>query len=271
MSSTPGGTGVHVIPVEQVLTANLAALLRSGQVHAARRSVDATAARHPEDAAGVDLSAPEKRRQVGGQYLFDRNHVDAGAAGLPGPYVHEAGRDRRNLDHGEAPMALVVGDQRDDVDREIGGRGPRTFRRDDEWREHRDDVVAEHGGRRRPLEVPELTPFAQLQSHLRKRLPQVRQRRALPVEQRVGVISNGLVVVPGQLKELVDKAADIGQDPQPFRRCGGVVLRQREPPAGAIETAGVLVKVPGLLDICDRALCRNRGLHGHRPKVRRRS
>jgi polyphosphate kinase len=33
-SRQPGGTGVHVIPVEQVLTANLAALLRSGQVHA---------------------------------------------------------------------------------------------------------------------------------------------------------------------------------------------------------------------------------------------
>jgi hypothetical protein len=47
------------------------------------------------------------------------------------------------------------------------------------------------------------------------------------------------------LEELVEEATDLGQDPEALWNRDVVVLREREPPPGAVQAAGVLVEITG--------------------------
>jgi len=93
---------------------------------------------------------------------------------------------------------------------------------------------------------------------------------ALATEQVLDPVPYGVAGRPGQLEELVEEPADVGQYSDALGQRGIVILGERETTAGTIQTAGVFVEVARApLDLGHGAPYCQRGLQGHRPTLRR--
>ncbi len=125
-----------------------------------------------------------------------------------------------------------------------------------------------HGGHRQPVVVAQLGPVAQLDAGLGQLGSQSLEGVALAHEEALAPQPHLLPaagnrrhpeVRPGQLEELVEEPAHVGQHPNPLREGGLVVVRERESTPGAVEAAGVLIEVARLpAGLCHGPSCCNR-------------
>ncbi len=234
--------------------------------------------RDPEDRAGLDVFAREERRDMGLHDSFHRNDAHARPAGA-GPEPHEAAHHRGQLDGPEAtpPGGIMHADGQ--VEREVGGRRQRPARIGHERDEHRQQPVAEDAFRRRAVLVVEFVPVAQLDAGVGDVTPQPLERFVLAVEEPLHALSHELSPAgdhrrgphlrSGELEELVEETAHVGEHCDPLVHGRTVIGRERESSRRRVETAGVFVEVATALDLSHRATNCNRGLQGHQSTLRR--
>ncbi len=234
--------------------------------------LDVGVAGDPEDVERLDLHAREEQIEVRRNHLLDGHEAPAARD------LEKARQERRHLDASEAGLAgQRIARDHGQVEREVGDVRERMRRIDGERRQHREDPVLEHLGQLGVLRRLELVPVDDPHTRGAELLAQIggedaggtdRQlldaradgvellTRAEPVRRGRGQPGRRLLPEPGDadLEELVEEAAEEGEEVDALEQRLGVVGGEREHTLVEVEPRELAVQVdrlgPGrLLDL----------------------